>query len=415
MAAYTSNGTNTSNWTDLISKIRPLYSGKLTYSANWGPSGFVDEKDNIGFWSQLDYIGISAYFNLSTGSNDVGSLKSSWDAWQGQIASLSNQFGKPALFTEIGYRSVTGSHQEPWNYGWPSWPPDQTEQANAYEALFQYWNNFGYMTGIHIWEWSTDPNAGGSGDTGYTPQNKTAQSTITSWFGSGGGTQPPPGGSNASFSANASVNPQSPASGQTVSISANFTNNGSQAGNLLTDVEIYDSQNRKVFQSFVGGQSFSSGQTQTYTFSWTPSSAGTYSIKAGVFSSDWSQNYYWTNDAGSISVGASSGGGSTPPPSGNYSTDIWWPTSGVTVSGMQPFKIMVQGLPLSQYSSFWQVDNGSLNQMQDSSQDYPHKESIVDLSGWAWRGNGPYSLNFISKNQSGQIISQTGIGIYVSH
>src|SRR5206468_2592686 len=68
-ATYTSHADNTEQWVSMINSLRSHYSGKLTYGANWGVAGgFADEKDHIGFWSSLDYAGISAYFNLNTSS-----------------------------------------------------------------------------------------------------------------------------------------------------------------------------------------------------------------------------------------------------------------------------------------------------------------------------------------------------------
>lgn len=185
MSTDTSNGTNAGHWKDLISSVRSIYSGFLTYSANWGGGNFEDEKSHISFWSQLDYIGMSAYFNLNS-SNNVSDLQSAWTGYdQGQIKPLSDKYGKPVLFTEIGYRSVTNAHYSPWNSTMGG-GYDPTEQANDYTALFNYWNNRSYLAGIYLWEWNTNPQAGGSGDTGYTPQNKPAQDVMTSlWGGSG--------------------------------------------------------------------------------------------------------------------------------------------------------------------------------------------------------------------------------------
>ena len=45
-------------WNALIPKVRKIYKGKLTYAANW------DEYKRTPFWSQLDFIGIDAYFPL---------------------------------------------------------------------------------------------------------------------------------------------------------------------------------------------------------------------------------------------------------------------------------------------------------------------------------------------------------------
>ena len=38
-------------WRKLIKKLRGIYSGQLTYAANWG-----DEFENLTFWDELDFI-----------------------------------------------------------------------------------------------------------------------------------------------------------------------------------------------------------------------------------------------------------------------------------------------------------------------------------------------------------------------
>lgn len=134
----------------------------------------------------------------------------------------------------------------------------------------------------------------------------------------------------------------------------------------------------------------------------------------GVFNNDWTKNYHWNNQAASIVVGgAATPPPNPPPPSGSYTTNIWWPSNNASVSGMQPFKAMLEGLPISQYNMYWQVDGGPLNLMSDSPVDYPHKESLVDLSGWKWRGNGPYFIQFISKDSGGAVIGQKSVNIWV--
>ncbi|TAL47179.1 MAG: hypothetical protein EPN89_08970, partial [Methylovulum sp.] len=65
MATATSNPDNTQRWSNMINSLRSVYSGSLSYNSNWGGSFFSDEKNHIEFWKELDFIGISAYFNLN--------------------------------------------------------------------------------------------------------------------------------------------------------------------------------------------------------------------------------------------------------------------------------------------------------------------------------------------------------------
>jgi endoglucanase len=91
----------------------------------------------------------------------------------------------------------------------------------------------------------------------------------------------------------------------------------------------------------------------------------------------------------------------------------WWPTDGARVSGVQPFKAVVDGEDVSSYDMYWQVDGGSLNLMPSSYDGYPHKEVSVDVSGWKWRAIGPYQVTFVAK-RNGTTISQKTISLHTN-
>ncbi len=104
---------------------------------------------------------------------------------------------------------------------------------------------------------------------------------------------------------------------------------------------------------------------------------------------------------------------STPSPTSGK-VNIWWPTSIVGVSGTQPFKAELEGADLANYKMYWQVDGDVLNEMSNSNQEYPHKESIVNLDPWNWRGNRMYKVNFVAKSNTGTVIAQKSIDIKVN-
>lgn len=97
---------------------------------------------------------------------------------------------------------------------------------------------------------------------------------------------------------------------------------------------------------------------------------------------------------------------------------IWWPTDGSTQSGIQPFKARLENMALSSYVMYWSVDGGQLNLMSNSTAGGDHKEASVDLSGWTWRDAGtawgPFSVNFIGRDLSGNLLQQKAITIYVA-
>lgn len=61
---------------------------------------------------------------------------------------------------------------------------------------------------------------------------------------------------------------------------------------------------------------------------------------------------------------------------------------------------------------YWQVDNGAWNVMPSNYIDYPHKETMVDVSRWNWKGVGPYKLTFIATDLQGKKVAQASDTIY---
>jgi hypothetical protein len=173
------------NWRTVISGVRAIYKGPLTYAADWSRYA------GISFWGGLDYVGIDAYFPLSNAQTpSVAALVSAWSHyvdsgpfgathnWLQHIETLQATVHKPVIFTEIGYRSIDYAAKDPGNWQ-ETGVYNANAQANCYEAALQVFANKPWFAGMFWWGWTPDPKAGGAGDTGYTPQNKPAQSVLT--------------------------------------------------------------------------------------------------------------------------------------------------------------------------------------------------------------------------------------------
>jgi hypothetical protein len=171
------------NWRAIARNVKHLFSGKLTYAANWD-----SELHDITFWDELDYIGVQGYFPLSTQPDpSVIECRRSWEQHAQSLESLSDRYNRPILFTEIGYKSTSDGAIRPWE--WPGFLSGMIQrvsietQANCYESFFSVFWNRRWFAGAHIWKWYADHSeAGGVGNIGFTPQNKPAQNILARWY-----------------------------------------------------------------------------------------------------------------------------------------------------------------------------------------------------------------------------------------
>ena len=198
-----------SYWTSIISAVRAVFHGQLTYSAisddslspwQWGGTGLAkgtgDITTQVSFWNQLDYVGIDEYAIISNANNGgsnpdptLAQLIAGWEdvptdpttyAMTGGLSliqyyeNVAAKTGKPLLFTELGYESAPDAASQP--SGSSSTVYDPTLQANLYKAFFEAWKAQGNtsLQGVYIWNWEPDPGAVGAGSSpNWTPQGNT--------------------------------------------------------------------------------------------------------------------------------------------------------------------------------------------------------------------------------------------------
>ena len=163
-------------WRQLIQKVRNIYKGKLTYSANW------DEYQKITFWQSLDYIGVDTYFpiNRMATPNLKKTLKN-WKKIQKQIKKISKKENRQILLTEFGYRSVSYAGKRPWTHDKDAAIVNNEAQVVLYEAFFQTFWEKSWVAGGFAWQWFYQPSA--SSNTSFSVQNKPALVVLQEWFG----------------------------------------------------------------------------------------------------------------------------------------------------------------------------------------------------------------------------------------
>lgn len=99
-------------WRRVIAAVRRVYSGRITYAANW------DSLGKVGFWDAVDVIGVHGYFPLAEGdSPDEAALRRGWEGPLERLRALAAaEGGKPVVFAEIGYNRSPDAARRPWEY-----------------------------------------------------------------------------------------------------------------------------------------------------------------------------------------------------------------------------------------------------------------------------------------------------------
>lgn len=167
---------HTAFWRGLISEVRDRFRGEIAYDANW-----QGEYEHIEFWDALDLIGISANFPVATTLDaSVEDMVSGWRGgvgshWFRDLEMLHERTQKPIFFAEIGYQSRNGAALRPWG---SSGAPDEEEQARAYQAAFQVWQDVPWLRGMLFWSWPIHPAQAGATDTSTSVRGKLAEQVI---------------------------------------------------------------------------------------------------------------------------------------------------------------------------------------------------------------------------------------------
>ena len=171
-------------WNTLIKEVRTIYSGKITYAANW-----YNEYEKVLFWDKLDYIGIQAYFPLVDNKHpDVQQISDGWTQYFPAMEAMQTKYNRKVLFTELGYKSTADSAAKPWE--WVDNPESHNKslshetQVNCYQAFFDTVWEQDWFAGVHIWQLRPDyeerDTRGGNLD--FTPLGKPAEGVIARGF-----------------------------------------------------------------------------------------------------------------------------------------------------------------------------------------------------------------------------------------
>lgn len=155
-------------WRKLVSEVRKVYSGLITYNCD------KYQEHNVIWWDVLDVISSSGYYPIGDWKNQLQ-----------RIEGVVRKFNKPFFFSEAGCPSTAGAAQVPndWQViGKGS--VDLEEQANYFTTMFENCSKVKWHYGYSIWDWPMSrmfpkiyDNKGG-----YDVIDKPAQEVVLKFF-----------------------------------------------------------------------------------------------------------------------------------------------------------------------------------------------------------------------------------------
>lgn len=181
------------NWCGTIDYVKTYYNGLVTYRTNkWGTAQWdsktIDrykEKLNNKLFSKVDFISISAYFELTNNpKNTVENLVSAIESTQiydrkqnvkQETKNFYDKWNKPIFFGELGFPKTDGASINPWNPNYNKTAND-VEQANCFEAYRREFQNESWFLGFSVFAIGEEGT-----DKKYYPSEKSAE-IIRNWY-----------------------------------------------------------------------------------------------------------------------------------------------------------------------------------------------------------------------------------------
>ncbi|MEM9920348.1 MAG: hypothetical protein AAF990_19785 [Bacteroidota bacterium] len=165
------------DWKRIIRCIRSLYSGQLTYAANWG-----EEFEQNEIWRELDYIGLDCYYPLSKSDTATDAeLKAGFQQSIQKIERIQKKYNKPILFTEIGFRSKKAPWKDP-HAGSRRDGYNGEHQSRCYQIVFESLQDKSWCQGILWWKFPSYLDYDQRTNAGFSPCGKPAEEVVKEWF-----------------------------------------------------------------------------------------------------------------------------------------------------------------------------------------------------------------------------------------
>jgi hypothetical protein len=136
------------DWRRVIARVREVFDGPITYSAN------SDNYQNVDWWDATDCVGITAYFPLvRDGEPTEQAVRAGWRRVFAEMKPFADRVGRPICFTELGFSRSSNAAAAPWEHH--EVDPDPALQAMLYRVALEEIAATGFVEGVFLWKWFT--------------------------------------------------------------------------------------------------------------------------------------------------------------------------------------------------------------------------------------------------------------------
>jgi hypothetical protein len=167
-------------WRQLARDVRRVFKGKLTYSVNF------DSHDSFTFGDCLDVIGMNTYDPIAKHDNypTEAQVRDAWWWIVNKARTLQARFDRPVMITEVGYPSVAGANQGPWDFRTDK-AKDLPLQKFLLDGAFGVLRNWSDGAAVFYYLYGENLNVkpvGGPEDRTYAVWGKPAEATLRDYF-----------------------------------------------------------------------------------------------------------------------------------------------------------------------------------------------------------------------------------------
>jgi hypothetical protein len=134
------------DWRRVIDAVRRVYSGRLTYAANW------DAVEKVPFWDAVDLIGVQAYFPVRSDPSD-GSIRAGVAKWMNKLEGFATRLERPVILTEVGYPRSTEAARTPWKPAVDDDPRAIALRRALTDAVLHEASRHPSIHGMFWWKW----------------------------------------------------------------------------------------------------------------------------------------------------------------------------------------------------------------------------------------------------------------------